>query len=101
MQKEIRLSLQKALILICWYQKYHNMLFLTGEKTWLKCDLKCEWARLFWVKIVTKARLRLNSWIDGIQNFVIERIYPSRMYRIEKLFLDIYFDGSNFLKREC
>ena len=101
MRKEIRLSLQNVLILIWWYQKYHKMLFFDGGEDVIKMWSKCEWARLFWVKIVIMARLRLNSWIDGIQNLVIERIYPSRMYRIEKLFLDVYFDGSNFLKREC
>ena len=101
MQQEIHLSLQNALILFRWYQKYHDMLFLTGEKTWLKCDQN--------VNELGNFMKRLWLWLDSdwtheltvFKKFIIERIYPSRMYRSDKLFLDVYFDGSNFLKREC
>ena len=43
-----------------------NAIFDGGEDV-IKMWSKCEWARQFYEKIVIMARLRLNSWIDGIQ----------------------------------
>ena len=43
----------------------------------------------------------MTQRIDETQMLMVERILPSRLYRFEKLFLDVYFDGSNFIFKEC
>ena len=41
----------------------------------------------------------MTQRIDETQMLMVERILLSRLHHFEKLLLDIYYDGSNFLLR--
>ena len=85
---------QKAYFNQSFFNNNIDMLFLRGRK-W-------KVIKIWWIKLYFAwARLSFHPWIDGNQKLVFERIYPCRMDHFENLFLDVYFDGSNFLKREC